>query len=80
MAGGCLRGDGWHALLYIHAVMRTLTISEHAGVRGLMVSAIDPTAAAYYEQLGFIRAKQSEDVFMLRLKVAQDVLGARKKK
>lgn len=63
--------------LIADAVIRALNIAEHAGVRGLMVSAIDPAAAAYYVQLGCIRAKLSEDVFMLRLKVAQDILGAR---
>lgn len=61
--------------LIADAVLRALQIAEHAGVRGLMVSAIDARAAAYYAGFGFVRAKTSEDVLMLRLKVAQDVLG-----
>ena len=60
--------------LVANAVMRTLHVAEHAGVRGLMVSAIDPVAAAYYGRLGFIRAKHSEDILMLRLKVAATVV------
>jgi predicted N-acetyltransferase YhbS len=60
------------------AVLRTVKVAEQAGVRGLMVSAIDATAAAYYEKLGFIRAKNSPDILMLRLKVARDVLRASK--
>ena len=62
--------------LIADAVIRALRIAEDAGVRGLMVSAIDKPAADYCEKLGFVRAKRSEDVFMLRLMAAKDVLGA----
>lgn len=61
--------------LIADAVMRTLRVAEDAGVRALLVSAIDAGARDYYEKLGFLRAKQSEDVLMLRLKTAMDVLG-----
>ena len=70
-----LQRSGLGRQLIADAVLRTLRIAEQAGVRGLMVSAIDKAAAEYYERLGFVRAKRSEDVLMLRLKVAQEVLG-----
>jgi predicted N-acetyltransferase YhbS len=68
-------GLGRH--LIADAVMRTLHIAEQAGVRGLLVSAIDDAAAAYYQRLGFIPAKQSEAVLMLRLSAAKDVIAKR---
>jgi predicted N-acetyltransferase YhbS len=61
--------------LIADAVMRTLRVAEEVGVRALMVSTIDDAARDYYEKLGFVRARQSEDVLMLRLKVAMDALG-----
>jgi predicted N-acetyltransferase YhbS len=70
-----VQGSGLGRQLIADAVMRTVKVAEQAGVRGLMVSAIDKAATAYYERLGFVRAKRSDDVLMLRLKVAQDVLG-----
>ncbi len=74
-----LQRSGLGRQMIADAVLRTSRIAEHAGVRGLMVSAIDPTAAAYYAKLGFIRSKKSEDILMLRLKVAQDVLAKPKR-
>ena len=71
------QGRGLGRQLIADAVFRALRIAEDAGVRGLMVSAIDAAAAAYYEKLGFIRAKTSEDLFMLRLKAAQEALAKR---
>lgn len=70
-----LQGRGLARQLIADAVLRTLAVAENAGVRGLLVSAIDDRAAAYYERLGFIRAKRSENVLMIRLKVARDVLA-----
>ncbi len=69
---GQLRGLGRQ--LIADAVMRTLQIAEQAGVRGLLVSAIDAAAATYYQRLGFVPARQGGDIFMLRLSVARDVL------
>jgi GNAT superfamily N-acetyltransferase len=73
-----IQGKGLARHMIADAVLRTLKVAEQAGVRGLMVSAIDAAAAAYYEKLGFIRAKNSPDILMLRLKVAKDILAASK--
>ena len=78
--GKSYQGQGLGRQMVSDAVVRTLRVAEVAGVRGLMVSAIDAGARAYYEKLGFVRAKTSEDILMLRLKVAQDVLTKQKKK
>lgn len=56
------------------AVERTVRVSMDAGVRGLLVSAIDDKARQFYERLGFVRSKADENVLMLRLKTAIDVL------
>lgn len=69
------QGQGLGRQLIADAVIRTLRVATDAGVRALLVSAIDAPAAAYYEKLGFVRARQNTDVLMLRLKVAQGVLA-----
>jgi GNAT superfamily N-acetyltransferase len=56
------------------AIERTLRVSLDAGVRGVLVSAIDANARQFYEKLGFIPSKADENVLMLRLKTAIDVL------
>lgn len=70
------QGKGLGRQLIGDAVLRTLRVAEEAGIRALMVSAIDAAAADYYVKLGFVRARQSADVLMLRLGVAQTILNA----
>ena len=59
------------------AVERTLRVSLDAGVRGLLVSAIDGQARQFYQQLGFVASKGDDHVLMLRLKTAIEVLRAK---
>jgi GNAT superfamily N-acetyltransferase len=46
-------GRGLGAGLLRDAIARTLAVSEQAGVRALVVSATDASAAAFYEHFGF---------------------------
>ena len=73
-----VQGTGLGAELIVDCVMRTLRVSEDAGVRGLLVSAIDERAQRFYEKLGFVRSRTHTDVLMMRLKVAAELLNARR--
>ena len=57
------------------AVERTLRVSMDAGVRGLLVSAIDDKARAFYEKLGFVSSRADPNVLMMRLKTAAAAMG-----
>ena len=70
------QGIGLGRQLVADAVLRTLRVSMDAGIRGILVSAIDEQARTFYEKLGFVRSRTQADVLMLRLKVAAEVLGA----
>lgn len=60
------------------AVERTVRVSMDVGVRGFLVSAIDEKARQFCERLGFVASKGDENVLMLRLKTAVDVLRAKR--
>lgn len=47
------QGRGLGAGLLRDAIARTLAVSEQAGVRALVVSATNPTAADFYARFGF---------------------------
>lgn len=68
------QGIGLGRDLVRDAVERTLRVSLDAGVRGLLVSAIDASARQFYERLGFVASKGDANLLMLRLKTAADVL------
>lgn len=70
------QGKGLGRDLVADAVARALAVAEHAGVRGVAVSALDAQAAAFYRRLGFVKAKDADDVFMLRLRTALEVINA----
>lgn len=70
-------GKGLGRDLVRDAVERTLRVSKDAGVRAILVSAIDGSARAFYERLGFIHSKGDQNVLMFRLKTAAEVLRRR---
>jgi len=49
------------------AVNRAVTISHNAGVRALLVHAIDERAKQFYEHYGFQESPQHPMTLMLRL-------------
>ena len=71
------QGIGLGRQLVADAVLRTLRVSMDAGIRGILVSAIDEQARTFYEKLGFVRSRTQADVLMLRLKVAAEELGTK---
>jgi GNAT superfamily N-acetyltransferase len=52
------------------AVKRAATVAQHAGVRALLVHALDARAAAFYEYYGFLASPVQPVVLMLRLEMA----------
>jgi GNAT superfamily N-acetyltransferase len=52
------------------AVKRSLTVAQHAGVRALLVHALDVRAKAFYEYYGFQASPVQPMVLMLRLEMA----------
>ena len=52
------------------AVKRSLTVAQHAGVRALLVHALDARAKAFYEYYGFQASPVQPMVLMLRLEMA----------
>ena len=69
------QGSGLGRQLIADCVRRTLRVAQDAGIRGILVSAIDERAQAFYEQLGFRRSASNSDVLMLRLTVAAKTFG-----
>lgn len=52
------------------AVKRAATVAQHAGVRALLVHALDARAAAFYAYYGFLASPVQPGVLMLRLEGA----------
>lgn len=63
------RGHKLGAGLLQDALNRALVVSEHAGVRALLVHALDERARQFYEYYGFQVSPQSPLSLMLRLRV-----------
>lgn len=61
--------------LIADAVLRTRQIATQAGVRALLVSAIDEAAATFYRRLGFVPTKSDDHVLVLRLAAVEAVLS-----
>ena len=59
------------AALLQDAVNRAVTISHNAGVRALLVHAIDERARQFYEHYGFQKSPQHPMTLMLRLSTMQ---------
>ena len=53
------------------AILKTLQIAEHSGVRALLVHAIDEKAAAFYRRFGFESSPIREGQLLLLLKDAK---------
>ena len=51
-----VQGQGIGAWLLRDAMLRTLSAAEEAGIRVMLVHAIDESAAAFYERFGFERS------------------------
>lgn len=53
------------------AVKRACTVARHAGMRALLVHALDARAAAFYAYYGFLASPVQPGVLMLRLEASQ---------
>lgn len=60
-----LQGQGIGAALLADAVLRVLQAAEIAGIRGILVDAIDDTARAFYEKFGFRSSKAFPGKYIL---------------
>jgi len=58
------------------AIMRTLAVAEHAGVRALLTHPIDGRAEAFYRRFGFESTPLQERQLILVLKDAQRFIRA----
>jgi GNAT superfamily N-acetyltransferase len=66
---GC-QGRGIGRGLLQDAILRTLTIADHAGIRALMTHPLDDAAASFYLRFGFIPSPLRERQLLLLLKDA----------
>jgi GNAT superfamily N-acetyltransferase len=64
------QGRGIGRGLLQDAIMRTLTIADHAGIRALMTHPLDDVAASFYLRFGFIPSPLRERQLLLLLKDA----------
>jgi GNAT superfamily N-acetyltransferase len=65
------QGRGIGRGLLQDAIMRTLTIADHAGIRALMTNSLDDAAASFYLRFGFIPSPLRERQLLLLLKDAR---------
>ena len=68
------QGGGIARALVRDAILRTLNAAEIAGIRALLVHALDDTAAAFYRHLGFVGSPVDPLVLMLPLASARKAL------
>ena len=71
------QGRGLARALVHDAVLRTLKASRIAGIRVLLVHALDRKAGEFYSRLGFTRSPINPLLFMLPLADAQAYIGDR---
>lgn len=57
------------------AIKRTLTVSEHTGIRAILTHPIDIQASGFYQRFGFIPSPLKEAQLLLLLKDAKKVLS-----
>ena len=69
------QGAGIARALVRDAVLRTLQAAEIAGIRALLVHALDEDAAAFYRHLGFVGSAIDPLILMLPLATARKALG-----
>ena len=72
------QGRGIARALARDAVLRTLQAAEIAGIRALLVHALDEGAAAFYRHLGFVGSTIDPLVLMLPLATARRAFGRRR--
>jgi predicted N-acetyltransferase YhbS len=65
------RGQGIGRGLLREAISRSIQISEIAGVRGILVHAIDDEAARFYENYQFVPCPVSSQTLILPIDVAK---------
>lgn len=56
------------------AVLRAMAVAENAGVRALLVHALNDQAKAFYEHYGFLPSPIDLMTLMLRLQSPRDVM------
>jgi GNAT superfamily N-acetyltransferase len=69
------QGRGLGKALLKDAILKTVTASEIAGVRALVVHAIDDAAARFYQKHGFVPSPLNLRVFLLPIETAKAALG-----
>lgn len=67
-------GRGFGKGLLKDAILRTLTASEIAGVRALVVHAIDDEAAKFYKKFGFVASPLNSRTYLLPIETAKAAL------
>ena len=70
------QGQGLGRILLRDALLRTLRAAEIAGIRAVLVHAIDEPAAHFYDAAGFVRSPVRESLLMITLaQVRKELLG-----
>ena len=69
------QGRGIARALVRDAILRTLRVAEIAGIRALLVHALDEDAAVFYRHLGFVGSAVDPLVLMLPLAMARRSFG-----
>ena len=70
------QGQGIGRALVRDALLRTLQAAEIAGIRAVMVHALDKQTAAFYEHLGFERSPADELVLFARMSLVLAALDS----
>ncbi len=68
------QGQGVGRGLLKDAILRTLSAAEIAGIRAILVHALDETAAAFYRKHGFVESPIDPLILMLPLEQARRAL------
>jgi ribosomal protein S18 acetylase RimI-like enzyme len=69
------RGRGLGKALLKDAILKSITASEIAGVRALVVHAIDDSAARFYRRYGFIPSPLNPRALLLPIERAKAAIG-----
>lgn len=69
------QGKGLGRALLKDAILRTLKAADIAGLRALLVHALDARAAAFYRRNGFVESPMDRLVLMLPLVAVRRVMG-----
>lgn len=65
------QGQGVGTGLLRDAIRRALAVAEQVGVRAMLTQPIDPLAAQFYQQFGFVRSPTLAQYWLLLLKDAR---------